>query len=122
MMGPAARTAALLVTFAWASFARADEPIERGRALYFGKGFCAACHGQDGKGLGADIGTTKLRGALPTDFTDREWQRSRSDDELLSVLRKGSPGTAMAPFVPLILSEEEARQVIRYVRSLASEP
>ncbi len=121
-MAQATRAAALLLMLAWAMPARAEEPIERGRALYFGKGFCAACHGQDGKGLGADVDTARLRGALPRDLTDSAWQRSRSDDELLSVLRNGSPGTAMGPFVPLVLSEEEAWQVILYVRSLAPGP
>ena len=36
---------------------------------------------------------------------------------LLSREINGSKGTAMAPFIPLILTEEEAWQVLRYVRS-----
>nr|MBC8553033.1 hypothetical protein [Candidatus Brocadiales bacterium] len=42
-------------------------------AIYAEK--CALCHGGDGKGTptGIDFGTK--------DFTDKEWQASRTDDE-----------------------------------------
>jgi mono/diheme cytochrome c family protein len=97
----------------------APEWLSGGRAIFNGKGFCSACHGADGKGFGSDIDVSRLRGALPRDFTDRDWQRARSDGELLWVLRHGVAGTAMGPFVPLVLSETEAWQVIRYLRSLS---
>jgi mono/diheme cytochrome c family protein len=99
--------------------AATPENVERGRLLYAGKGFCSACHGREGRGLGADVDVSRLRGALPRDLSDPAWQRARSDGELLWVLRNGSAGTAMAPFVPVVLSETEAWQVILYVRSLA---
>ena len=95
-------------------FSPTSEHMERGRALYHGKAFCVACHGKDGKGLGADL---RLTGPLPRNFTDRSWQAARTDGELLWILQNGSPGTDMAPFIPLVLSEEEAWQVLLYVRS-----
>jgi len=88
--------------------------LEKGRALFHGKAFCVTCHGRDGRGL---EGVTGFVGPLPRNFTDREWQAARADGELLWILKNGSPGTAMAPFVPLILTEEEAWQVLLYVRS-----
>jgi mono/diheme cytochrome c family protein len=91
-----------------------DETLEKGRALFYGKAFCVTCHGRYGKGLS---GVEGLRGKLPRDFTDKMWQQARTDGELFWILRNGSPGTDMAPFVPLILTEEEAWQVLRYVRS-----
>jgi mono/diheme cytochrome c family protein len=94
-----------------------SEVVERGRALYYGKGFCVACHGRDGRGI-TDVNPTMLTGALPTDFTQAEWQAARTDGELLWVLQYGSPGTAMASFIPAVLTEEEAWQVIWFVRSL----
>jgi mono/diheme cytochrome c family protein len=94
-----------------------DENIERGKGLFNGKAFCVTCHGKDGKGLGADIEPGTLKGPLPRNFTDKEWQAARTDGELFWILKNGSKGTAMAPFVPLILTEEEAWQVLRYVRS-----
>jgi len=94
-----------------------SEVVERGRALYYGKGFCVACHGRDGRGI-TDVNPAMLKGALPTDFTQAEWQAARTDGELLWVLQYGSPGTAMASFIPAVLTEEEAWQVIWFVRSL----
>ena len=94
-----------------------EEIIAKGKALYEGKAFCKTCHGPDGKGLGADIAPGTLKGPLPRNFTDKKWQATRTDGELFWILKNGSKGTAMAPFVPLILTEEEAWQVLRYVRS-----
>jgi len=91
--------------------------VEKGRKIFEGKGFCRACHGADGKGLGGDIEPGSLKGPLPRNFTDRDWQAARSDGELFWILTHGSKGTAMASFIPLVLTEEEAWQVLRYVRS-----
>lgn len=92
------------------------EILQKGRDIFHGKGFCAICHGRDGKGLGKDL---ELKGALPRNFTDSDWQAARSDGELFWILKNGSKGTAMASFIPLVLSEEEAWEVIIYVRSFA---
>ncbi|MBH0203731.1 MAG: cytochrome c [Nitrospira sp.] len=94
-----------------------EETIEKGKKLFQGKAFCLTCHGRDGKGLGGDIEPGTLKGPLPRDFTDQDWQAARTDGELLWILKNGSKGTAMAPFIPLILTEEEAWQVLLYVRS-----
>lgn len=93
------------------------EILEKGKKLFQGKAFCLTCHGRDGKGLGGDIEPGTLKGPLPRDFTDQDWQAARTDGELFWILKNGSKGTAMAPFIPLILTEEEAWQVLRYVRS-----
>ena len=94
-----------------------EEMIAKGKALYEGKAFCKTCHGADGKGLGGDIAPGSLKGPLPRNFTDKKWQAARTDGELFWILKNGSKGTAMAPFIPLVLTEEEAWQVLRYVRS-----
>jgi mono/diheme cytochrome c family protein len=91
-----------------------EEMIEQGRALFQGKAFCASCHGREGKGMGDIPG---LVGRLPRNFTDKAWQAARTDGELLWILQNGSPGTDMAPFIPMVLTEEEAWQVLAYVRS-----
>jgi mono/diheme cytochrome c family protein len=90
------------------------EQVEKGKVIFQGKGFCVACHGRDGKGLGEGL---DLKGPLPRNFTDREWQAARADGELIWILTNGSKGTAMAPFIPLVLTEEEGWQVLLYVRS-----
>ena len=90
------------------------ENIEAGRAMFYGKGFCSSCHGLDGKGMGHIPG---LVGALPRNFTDSQWQAARTDGELMWILKNGSPGTDMASFIPLVMTEEQAWQVILFVRS-----
>lgn len=94
--------------------AATPEQIAAGKKIFYGKGFCASCHGLDGKGLGHIPG---LRGALPRNFTDVAWQNARTDGELMWILKNGSPGTDMAPFIPLVMTEEEAWQVILFVRT-----
>jgi len=96
-----------------------EETIEKGKKLFQGKAFCVTCHGRDGKGLGGDIEPGTLKGPLPRNFTDKDWQAARTDGELFWILKNGSKGTAMASFIPLILTEEEAWQVLHYVRSFA---
>ena len=91
-----------------------SENIEKGKQVFHGKAFCVTCHGRDGKGLGNIPG---LVGKLPRNFTDKAWQAARSDGELFWILKNGSPGTDMASFVPLVLTEEEAWYVVLYVRS-----
>lgn len=93
------------------------ENIEKGKQIFHGKAFCVTCHGRDGKGLGNIPG---LRGKLPRNFTDKAWQAARTDGELLWILKNGSPGTDMASFVPLVLSEEEAWHVLLYVRTFGN--
>ncbi|MBK5281389.1 MAG: cytochrome c [Nitrospiraceae bacterium] len=103
---------------AWTNpFEATPENIEKGKALFHGKAFCVTCHGKDGKGLGGDIEPGIVKGPLPRNFTDKDWQAARTDGELFWILKNGSKGTAMAPFIPLVLTEEEAWQVLRYVRS-----
>lgn len=100
---------------AWTNpFTATPNNVEQGKVLFHGKAFCVTCHGRDGKGLGDIPG---LVGKLPRNFTDKTWQRARSDGELLWILKNGSPETDMAPFIPLILTEDEAWHVILYVRS-----
>ena len=91
-----------------------SENIEKGKKIFHGKAFCVTCHGKDGTGMGNIPG---LRGKLPRNFTDKAWQATRTDGELFWILKNGSPGTDMAPFIPLVVTEEEAWQLLLYVRS-----
>ena len=95
-------------------FPSTPDTIEKGKHIFHGKAFCVTCHGRDGKGLGNIPG---LRGKLPRNFTDKAWQAARTDGELFWILKNGSPGTDMASFIPLVLTEEEAWHVLVYVRS-----
>ena len=98
-------------------FPPTPENIEMGKKVFHSKAFCVTCHGRDGKGLGNIPG---LRGKLPRNFTDKTWQAARTDGELFWILKNGSPGTDMASFIPLVLTEDEAWHVLLYVRSFGN--
>jgi mono/diheme cytochrome c family protein len=94
-------------------YSSTSERIQEGGAIYFGKGQCVTCHNHDGKGV-------ERPGHTPRDFTDPKWQDIRTDGELMWVLRNGSPGTEMPVRVGKVISEEEAWNVIHFIRALSS--
>jgi mono/diheme cytochrome c family protein len=100
-------------------FPPTPENVARGRALYLGKGYCAICHGRDGRGFGPDVDRSRIQGVLPRDFSDRTWQAVRSDGEIHWAIARGIPGTAMASFVPGVLSADEAWLVVLWLRTRA---
>lgn len=46
--------------------------------------YCAKCHGEDGKGS-----TPKGKQLMARDFTDAEWQSSKTDADLIQTVTKG---------------------------------
>lgn len=70
---------------------------------------CAGCHGTEGKGNGY-----KLLGPDPADLTSRR-TAAKSDGELLKTIHDGKPNM---PAWKNLLSEEQARDVLTYVRTL----
>lgn len=93
------------------------EFVEKGRSLYYGRAFCSACHGLDGTGKQAGRDLSEFSQPLPTNFADGAWQAARTDGELFWILAFGSHGTDMAPFLPFYITEEEAWQLVAYIRS-----
>ena len=91
--------------------------VTKGKALYEGRAFCSACHGIDGTGKQMNVRSPLQSGPSPTNFGDAAWQAARSDGELFWILKHGSHGTDMAAYLPLYLSEEEAWQIVTYIRS-----
>lgn len=91
------------------------EIVEKGKAIYEGKGTCVNCHGVRGSGDGP--GGMNLD-PPPRDFRHRGWWRHRTEGELFWVIKHGSPGTGMIPFGGL-LSDEEIWAVLRYERGFA---
>lgn len=93
------------------------EVLIAGKSLYEGKAFCSACHGLEGEG-GKHKGPIAPSGAKPpTNFADGAWQAARSDGEIFWILKHGSHGTDMAPFLPLYLTEEESWSIVTYLRT-----
>jgi mono/diheme cytochrome c family protein len=82
----------------------------KGKPIY--KKLCASCHGPHGKGDGY-----KILGPDPADLTSPLTQK-KTDRELLTTIHKGKPNRNM-PAWDRRLSEQEARDVLAYVRSLS---
>jgi mono/diheme cytochrome c family protein len=95
-------------TVASAETASQARDLARGKALY--QRHCAGCHGPEGRGDGY-----RLLGPEPANLTSPS-TKSKSDEELLKTLHEGKPNM---PSWKLRLSEEESRDVLAYVRSLA---
>lgn len=97
---------------------RSGEAISNGKALYEGKGNCYVCHGISGHGDG-EAGA--MLSPPPRNFTDIQFQRLRTDGELFWTIRYGIPDTSMFSFVPRHITEEEAWQIIHYIRTMGIE-
>jgi mono/diheme cytochrome c family protein len=97
--------------------AAAGGPASHGKALF--DNHCAQCHGErgDGQGLAARFLYPK-----PRDFREGKYRlittsnRLPSDDDLMQVITRGMPGSAMIPFGHL--AEADRRLLVAYVRQL----
>lgn len=95
-------------------------PQEPGREIYMKR--CFWCHGEQGRGDGPSaVGMIPA----PRDFVGAEYKiRSTpfgqlpTDDDLFRVISRGLPGTPM-PGWEQILTEQERRQLVSYIQSLA---
>lgn len=87
--------------------------LDQGERIY--RQHCVMCHGSAGKGDG--VAGAKLD-PKPSDLTSAKTQ-TQDDDALLEILKFGRPGTAMPGWMSQ-LDEREMRDVLAYIRSLAS--
>lgn len=97
-------------------FTPSADIIAKGKKLYEGKAYCSACHGLEGAGGKSGGRITPPGGQPPTNFADAAWQAARTDGEIFWILKHGSHGTDMAPYMPLYLSEEEVWEIVTYIR------
>ncbi len=102
-----------------ASQEAADTQQEQGRALYERE--CAICHGEEGMGDGE---AAQYLFPKPRDFTWGVFKvrstpsgEAPTDEDLLSTLTNGIPGSAMPSF--LALPEEDRMALVQYVKELA---
>jgi len=85
--------------------------LEQGRAIY--ERHCADCHGQEGKGDGQQATSLSPR---PGNLVSAQTS-AKSDQELLKIIAKGRPRTAMTGWEDR-LSPEDQSAVLAYIRSL----
>jgi mono/diheme cytochrome c family protein len=82
-------------------------PVADGNAVFAAK--CAVCHGKDGRG------TPNWRAKGQPDFTDANWQKSKTDAVLFASTKNGK-GKFMPKFDGK-LSDEEITAVVARVRA-----
>jgi len=81
------------------------DDIEAGKALFTAKA-CFACHGMNAEG-----------NALGPNMTDNFTKQGCSEEDIIKVINKGVPGTAMVPYEAQ-LKPEEVKQLAAYIISL----
>jgi mono/diheme cytochrome c family protein len=89
----------------------AEPPSERGKLIFEQR--CMICHGKEGRGDGAQAPYLSPR---PGNLVSAG-VAAKTDQELLKVIAQGRPRTAMRGWND-VLTEEEQREVLRYIRSL----
>jgi mono/diheme cytochrome c family protein len=92
------------------------EMIEKGKALYHGKGTCVNCHGSEGAGDGPVAAQLH---PSPRNFQHHGFWRHRTEGEIFWVIKNGSPGTGMIGFVGQ-LTDEEIWALIQFERTFAA--
>lgn len=94
-----------------------ERDLSAGRELYGRQ--CAVCHGEHGQGDGPSAAGFATK---PADLSDGRLMNGLPDDFLANVILDGGPAEGLAPTMPAFrghLGEDQARQVIAYLRSLA---
>jgi mono/diheme cytochrome c family protein len=94
----------------------AEANATAGKAMF--EAHCVTCHGADGKGAGP--GAAGLN-PPPGDLTDRFHARFYSDAGRVSILRNGSPGTAMAGFAGTF-TDTQILDLYAYVVTFRGDP
>ncbi len=96
----------------------AADPAYEARNLF--KSRCVVCHGSEGKGDG--VGAAALT-PKPRNYTDSEWQKSVTDDEISKTILKGGAAVGKSPGMPpnpdLESKPEVLAELVKYVRSFA---
>lgn len=87
------------------------QELEEGRMIY--ERHCADCHGMEGRGDGKLAASLSPR---PGNFVSAQTS-AKSDQDLLKVIAKGRPRTAMQGWNDR-LSEKEQLAALAYIRSL----
>ena len=90
---------------------------EKGKTLF--AQYCASCHGASGKG---DAPVAAALNPKPRDLTDKAYVAGLKDQYLFDLVKKGGAAVGKSPLIPPFgskLKDEDIRDVIAYVRSLA---
>ena len=91
-----------------------------GKKLYVT--YCSSCHGDKGKGDGPAAQSLPVK---PANHTDGTVMNQLTDKFLLDIISKGGSAVGKSPMMPAWggqLKENQLRDIVAYVRSLAEPP
>jgi cytochrome c oxidase cbb3-type subunit 3 len=100
--------------------AAAQGDPKAGRQLY--NKWCISCHGLKGKGDGPVAATLPVK---PGDHTNRTRVNGLSDAYLFTIIKEGGQAVGRSQMMPpwgTQLSDQQIRDLVAYVRSLAVPP
>ncbi|MEK6559322.1 MAG: c-type cytochrome [Planctomycetota bacterium] len=84
--------------------------------------YCSPCHGMKGKGDGTFF-TIDLK-PKPRNFTDVEYMKKRTDDQLIKSITEGSRAVDKSNLCPpwgKTLKEKRIKELVAYIRNLSSQ-
>lgn len=90
--------------------------LELGKSIYLA--YCATCHGETGAGDGFNAFNLDPR---PRDLGDPAFQKSKSDENLEDVVRRGGAGVGLSSLMPPwghTFNERQIEEVTLFLRSL----
>lgn len=102
-------------TGAWASGAANTDPKAPEK---FGM-FCVPCHGPAGKGDGPAAAVLNPK---PRNFTDGTYMNTRTDAQLINVIKNGSAAEKFSPMMVgygSMVNDQEIKEIVAFIRSLA---
>jgi mono/diheme cytochrome c family protein len=107
----------LASSFALTGAVGAQTPAE-GKKLY--ASYCAACHGDQGKGDGVAARSLPVK---PADHTNGAVMNQLSDKFLTDIISKGGSAVSKSAFMPAwgnSLNDKQISDIVAYMRSLAA--
>jgi len=100
--------------------AQAKGDAKAGKAKY--DQLCGGCHGTSGKGDGPAAGGLNPK---PQDHTNGKYMNTLTDQYLFDIIKNGGVGIKKSPLMPAwgnTLKDDDVRNLVAYIRSLAKPP
>lgn len=95
-----------------AAFPSSPAAIDAGKQLY--AKYCRFCHGNTGAG----DSTMAPKNMKPANLTDATWTRGSSEGEIFWIIQNGAPPAYEMKGLKAKISEQDAWNLVHFVRSL----
>jgi len=107
-----------VIVFQLVGLASGAGDVAKGKAKY--QELCAVCHGASGKGDGPAAAGLQTK---PRNHTDAAYMNKLKDQQVFDFIKKGGQAMGKSPLMPAWsgqLSDEQIREVVAYIRTLAA--